>query len=246
MKVAVIIIGRIDYLNKSNRDLNLNLLKGSDIFLHSDFEYRKEGMKLKPRDFIFTKSSQSINLLNKYKSKYKVLTKKLTKLASKNNKYYNPNFERILQWWRYNECINEFNLDEYDYIIKWRTDSVKVVPKLNDILSNLVEIYGSLKGYIAKQTFNKEHLYMFRDLFFLGSPETFKKLDFYSNIDDFIGEENEKIHYDKALVDKCDTKSGRFHWLEYGDRPFLHLFSSETSMIKKALSENIIIKDILK
>ena len=67
-----------------------------------------------------------------------------------------------------------------------------------------------------------------------------------SNIDDFIGEENEKIHYDKALIDKCDTESGRFHWLEYGDRPFLHLFSSETSMIKKALSENIIIKDILK
>ena len=53
-------------------------------------------MKLKPKDFIFTKSSQSINLLNEYKSKYKVLTKKLTKLASKNNKYYNPNFERIL------------------------------------------------------------------------------------------------------------------------------------------------------
>ena len=246
MKVAVIIIGRIDFLNKDNYNLNLSLFKDSDIFFHTDFDYKKEGMKLKPKDFIFTKPEVGNNIIKEYKNKYKLLHKKVEKLGLKNNKHYGHNFDRVVQWWRYNECINEFKLQDYDYVVKWRTDASKVYPLLTNSFENLVEIYGSLKGYIEKQSFNKDHLYMFRDLIFFGSPEVIKKVDFYSNVEDYIGNQNENIQYSKSLIDKCDVKSGRFQWLEYENRPFLHLFSSETAMIKKVLSENIIIKDFFK
>ena len=179
MKVAVIIIGRIDFLNKDNYNLNLSLFKDSDIFFHTDFDYKKEGMKLKPKDFIFTKPEVGNNIIKEYKNKYKLLHKRVEKLGLKNNIHYGHNFDRVVQWWRYNECINEFKLQDYDYVVKWRTDASKVYPLLTNSFENLVEIYGSLKGYIEKQSFNKDHLYMFRDLIFFGSPEVIKKVDFY-------------------------------------------------------------------
>ena len=81
MKIAVIIIGRLEY--DTQKETNFSLLEGCDIFIHSDKKYKLQAAELNPVNVILTENNQYGCLVETYKKVYK---NEILKLRPKNRK----------------------------------------------------------------------------------------------------------------------------------------------------------------
>jgi len=263
MKIAVIIIGRLEY--GTQKETNLSLLKGCDVFIHSDKKYKLQAAELKPVNVILTENNQYDCLVKTYKKVYK---SEILKLRPENRKalkhsaiiktengekkkvfydihHFTDNFERIPQWVRLEESLHNFDLKDYDVVFKWRTDYSKVNGKHNRYIVNFIKNYKNLK-YFLESNFDSDYIYMYKDLFFGGSYKKMLKSSFYHRIKDFICTSNEDHEFSQNILSKCDLSAGRFEWLQEEYIPFKSLFISETAFILNCLQNNIPIKSFLK
>ena len=243
MKVAVIIIGRVDFISEENLNLNKQLLEGCDIFIHSDKKYKLPAYKLNPAGVIFTDNSKFDCLYRTYEQIYHnelIDQKKLEGI-----KHYDSNFNRIFQWIRLEESLEKFNLEKYDVILKWRTDLPLVHNNPTPQLLEFQKKYGNFLNFF-NTAYNSSFMYMFKDLIFASSYNTMMKCSFNHRIKDFIAKKEEEHVIDVNLLKECDLDCAKFEWLDSSKKTFEFLFTSETSMIINNLQNKIIMKSFFK
>lgn len=243
MKVAVIIIGRVDFISEENLNLNKQLLEGCDIFIHSDKKYKLPAYKLNPAGVIFTDNNKFDCLYRTYEQIYHnelIDQKKLEGI-----KHYDSNFNRIFQWIRLEESLEQFDLEKYDIILKWRTDLPSVYNNPTPQLIEFQKKYGNFLNFF-KTTYNPSFMYMFKDLIFASSYNTMMKCSFYHRIKDFIAKKEEEHIIDINLLKECDLDCAKFEWLDSSKKTFEYLFTSETAMIINNLQNKVIMKSFFK
>lgn len=265
MKVAVILLGPIEQIKNSlNKDIdysywkeiNYKLVKDCDLYFHTDDNYKQIAEQFNPVKVITTESSYWQDTKNTYLKKYSDLIKE-TENSIPEGVHFNANFGRIAQWRRLNEVLNQVDLSEYDYIVKWRLDLMKfgthqmnssALYNFNSIYSMIVNNYGGLYEYIKQENFNREHLYTFKDFVYFASYSNFLKANLFPSIDKYIVEKEEKFTYKQEVFDSSDMKDRlkcvETQWLDSSKKPFIHLFTSETAWLLNCLQQNVIIKNI--
>jgi len=251
MKVAVIILGRID-----QKEVNLKILEECDVYIHTDDNYKQIAEQLNPVKLITTETSYWQDTKNIYLEKYSDIIKE-TQNTVPEGIHFNANFGRVAQWKRLNEVINQVDLSEYDYIVKWRLDLMKFVPHqmhvdisydFNFIYSSIKDKYGGLYQYIKQQNFKKDYLYTFKDFVYLASYGNFIKSNLFPHIDKYIAKKEETFTYREEVFNSSDIKERykcvETQWLNSSKKPFVHLFTSETAWLLNCLQQNVIIKNI--
>ena len=244
MKVAVIITGRVDFVSEENFELNIKLLEGCDIFIHSDKKYKLNSAKLNPVSVILTKNDKFDCLVDTY---YKVYKPEMLYLEQKyeDKKHWDGNFERIIQWVRLEESLLGFNLEKYDVILKWRTDLPKVSGRVRTFLEEFTSKYNNFQDFFNSK-YNPKYFYMYSDLIFAGSLENIHKCSFHKRIKEFIGINEKDYSKNSELLDQCDRSAGRFEWLDPENRVFINLFCSETAIILNNLKNQLVMKSFIK
>ena len=244
MKVAVIITGRVDFVSEENFELNIKLLEGCDIFIHSDKKYKLNSAKLNPVSVILTKNDKFDCLVDTY---YKVYKPEMLYLEQKyeDKKHWDGNFERIIQWVRLEESLLGFNLEKYDVILKWRTDLPKVSGRVRTFLEEFTSKYNNFQDFFNSK-YNPKYFYMYSDLIFAGSLENIHKCSFHKRIKEFIGINEKDYSKNSELLDQCDRSAGRFEWLDPENRYFVNLFCSETAIILNNLKNQLVMKSFIK
>lgn len=244
MKIAVIIIGRIE---EQYQQLNLQLLQGCDIFIHSDIENQQLALQYNPKFLKLTDSTYLNQTVELFIEQYSYLIDKVREETDQ-EKPFRHNFERIVQWKRLNEVLIENKFEEYDYILKWRVDLNKF--NIDTELSEIIKKYKTVKNYISSIELNKSCIYTYKDFLFLFVPSKSYAVDVYNNIEDYIGVKEDKFTYDIDILEQCDTegkfKCANFTWLTPKNKLFSHVFTSETAMIIHCLVNKVPLKNIFK
>lgn len=250
MKVAVILLGRIDSEYES---INKKLFEGCDVYVHTDEVYTAACKVYKPYSTVITDSLYHNRITHKYLDKYSNTISKIRKTIPPTG-HFSPNFTRITQWKRLDNLLETFNFSEYDYIIKWRLDIFKFTDVMNynftELVNKIVEQYDGLYRYITEGGFSKNNLYSMLDFTFLGSYDSINKANLYPNINKYIGKKEETFSFNKEIYDESDftgeLKCAKVQWLVSKDKPFNHVFTSETAMILNCLQQNLAIKNIFR
>ena len=251
MKVAVIILGPLE-----QNEINLRVLKGCDLYIHTDKNYKQIAEQFNPIKLIISESSYWQVTKNTYLKKYTDIIKK-TENSTPEGIHFNANFGRIAQWKRLNEVINQVDLSEYDYIVKWRLDLIKFGTHqmhvdthydFKSIYSSIVNNYKGLYQYIKQENFKKDYLYTFKDFVYLASYSNFIKSNLFPVIDKYIAKKEETFTYNQEVFNSSDMK-GRLkcvetQWLNSSNKPFVHLFTSEMAWLLNCLQQNVVIKNI--
>lgn len=265
MKVAVIILGPIQQIkNSQNKDIeynhwneiNLKVLKGCDLYIHTDDNYKQIAEQFNPVKLITTENSYWQDTKNIYLEKYSDLIRE-TENSIPEGVHFNANFGRIAQWKRLNEVLNQVDLSEYDYIVKWRLDLMKfgthqmhvdILYNFKSIYSSIGNDYGGLYQYIKQENFKKDYLYTFKDFVYLTSYDNFLKSNLFPNIDEYITKKEEAFTYKEEVFNSSDMKDRlkcvETQWLDSSNKPFIHLFTSETAWLLNCLQQNVVIKNI--
>ena len=239
MKIAVIIIGRLDFVSQENLELNKRLLKNCDIFIHSSEDYKLKAFDLDPVSVVLTKADKYDCVIDTFHKIYRNEVEEQKKYH--NIKHYDPNFNRIIQWIRYEDSLSTFDLENYDVILKWRTDIPNIQGPANEYLKEFSDRYENFEEFF-NSSYNSEYFYMNNDLYFAGSLEKMKQCSFFHRIKDFIAKKEEDYEYDTNLLEKCNLKAGKFKWLDSSTKHFDFLFTSESAMIINNLQNNLIMK----
>jgi len=256
MKVAVIILGPIEIEFNYWKEINFKILKGCDVYIHTDDNYKEIAEQFDPIKLITTEPSYWQDTKNIYLEKYSDIIKE-TQNNVPEGVHFNANFGRIAQWRRLNEVIDQVDFSKYDYIVKWRLDLMKflahqmhpnIIYNFKSIYSSIGNDYGGLYQYIKQENFNQEYLYTFKDLVYFASYDNFLKSNLFPNIDKYIAKKEEAFTYKKEVFDSSDTedrlKCVETQWLNSLKKPFIHLFTSETAWLLNCLQQNVVIKNI--
>lgn len=283
MKVAVILLGPLD-IKKNNytkhrsdsewKEVNLKVLEGCDVYIHTDKEYIEAAKQYNPIKVITTEPTYWQKTKEYYLNKYSDTVNSILKHIPV-GVHFMPNFERIVQWKRLDHVLKEVNFSKYDFIVKWRLDTFKFAPinmhpkglrttgfwsaenskewsnhlyDFEHISDTIGKQYGGLREYIIKENLNKKYVYSFLDFVYLASYDNFIKANLYPNVEKYIGKKEETFEYNQDIYDESDFsgkyKCAKVEWLDSKKKPFVHVFTSEMSWLLNCLQQNIVIKNI--